>query len=273
MFKLKEVIRLLVPPIFIQSVTYWRKSKYGWHGDYKTWQAAKNASTGYEDLEIANLVKDSLLKVKNGEAAYERDSVLFDKIEYSWPLLAGLMYVSANSQGKLSVVDFGGSLGSSYYQNKRFLDRLESVSWNIIEQENFIKIGKDLFEDKHLKFFKDIESCTVESKPNLLLLSSVLQYIEQPYELMQSLLKYPFDFIIIDRTPFSLSQQDEIKVQIVPPTIYKASYPCWFLSESKLHELLSNGGYSLVESFISAEGSIKQAIFKGTIWERARENI
>lgn len=272
MYKLKEIIRILTPPILIQTLTACKRSKYGWHGNYDSWDEAKGASTGYDDIKIANLVKDSLLKVKKGEVAYERDSVLFDEIEYSWPLLAGLMYASAKFQGSLSVVDFGGSLGSSYYQNKKFLDRLDSVLWNIIEQEHFVKIGKELFEHDNLRFFRDIESCKLKTMHNVLLLSSVIQYIEQPYSLIDKLLTYSFRFIIIDRTPFSLSQQDEIKVQVVPPSIYRASYPCWFLSEIKLNKLLSNHGYVLVESFISEEGYIKDAVFKGAIWEKICEN-
>jgi hypothetical protein len=40
---------------------------YGWYGDFKTWQAAKEASTGYDSGNIINQVKESLLKVKNGK--------------------------------------------------------------------------------------------------------------------------------------------------------------------------------------------------------------
>jgi putative methyltransferase (TIGR04325 family) len=95
---------------------------YGWYGNFKSWQEAKEASTGYDAENILHQVKTSLLKVKNGDAVYERDSVLFDKIEYSWELLAALMWIAAQNKGELHLIDFGGSLGSSYYQNKSFLD-------------------------------------------------------------------------------------------------------------------------------------------------------
>ena len=51
-----------------------------WSGDYDSWTEAQKASTGYDGKVILNKVKDSLLRVKNGKAAYERDSVLFDEI-------------------------------------------------------------------------------------------------------------------------------------------------------------------------------------------------
>ena len=64
--------------------------------------------------------------------------------------------------GVLSVLDFGGSLGSTYYQNKKFLDSLDDVSWNIVEQKHFVDAGKEDFEDERLRFSYDIESCVVK---------------------------------------------------------------------------------------------------------------
>jgi len=60
-----------------------RNNQYGWQGNDSTWQEAHNASSGYDDDKILHIVKRSLLKVKNGEAVYQRDSVIFDEIQYS----------------------------------------------------------------------------------------------------------------------------------------------------------------------------------------------
>jgi len=117
---------------------------YGWYSDFATWEEAKKKSGGYEAESILQKVKESLLKVKNGEAVYERDSVIFDKIEYSWELLAFLMWVAAQNGGKLNLIDFGGSFGSTYFQNKKFLEKLTNVSWNIVEQQNYVKVGLDI---------------------------------------------------------------------------------------------------------------------------------
>lgn len=262
---MKALMRQCVPPILLRLY----HGGYGWKGNYSSWSEAKKASLGYDDIEIINKVKNSSLKVKNGEAVFERDSVLFDKIQYSWPQLAGLMYASAKSGGKMHVLDFGGSLGSSYYQNKKFLDRLNNVSWSIVEQPHFVKVGVEEFADKRLKFFYDIDEYMKHQKPNVLLLSSVIQYIENYSELLEKLLLYKFDFIIIDRTPFSLSGHDEIKRQVVPPNIYKASYPCWFLSEQKLVQLFNDQGYLLIEKFDAIDGERDGANFMGMIWEKS----
>lgn len=246
---MKQFIKSLIPPIFIDVIHQYKNSKYGWSGNYATWEEAKKASSGYETDEILQKVKTSLLKVKNGEAVYERDSVLFNEIHYSWPLLSGLMLAAAKSKGSLRVLDFGGSFGSTYYQNKKFLDQLDNVSWNVIEQKHFVDAGKKDFADEQLHFYDDIKSCIQEENPKVLLLSSVLQYIEKPYELLDELLKHDFQFVLFDRTPFSLNNQDRITLQIVPPMIYSASYPCWLFNETFLLDYFQTKNYTLIEKF------------------------
>jgi putative methyltransferase (TIGR04325 family) len=264
---MKQFIKSLIPPILLNTLRKITNNKYGWKGDYSTWQEAQDDSTGYDNDEILQTVKNSLLKVKNGEAVYERDSVIFNKIQYSWPLLAGLMFCGAKNGGVLKVCDFGGSLGSTYFQNKKFLDRFNEVSWSVVEQKNFVNVGKKEFEDDRLKFFNTVEECIQQENPNTLILSSVLQYIENPYELLKDILKNDFEFILIDRTPFS-KINEKITLQVVPPSIYEASYPAWFFDEVKFLNYFKNKNYEIIERFDGLDGTSSECEFKGIILEK-----
>lgn len=266
---MKQFIKSLIPPILFNFIQAYRNRNYGWHGDYATWQDAQKVATGYDGDEIVQKVRTSLLRVKKGEAVFERDSVVFDEVHYSWPLLAGLMFAAIKCNGSLKVLDFGGSLGSTYYQNKRFLDRLDNVSWNIVEQTHFVDIGKADFEDNRLKFYYDIESCMSIENPNVLILSSVLQYIEKPYELLDKLLKYNFQFILVDRTPFYTRNQDKITLQTVSPSIYSASYPCRFFNMDQLKTYFTSNLFKELETFEAIDGSSSEYRFKGYIFQKA----
>jgi len=246
----KKLIRSLTPPIVLTAYHQFINSKYGWKGTYKTWQDAVAVSTGYDHAIVLEKVRSALLLVKNGEAVYERDSVLFDQIQYNWPLLSVLMMGAANKAGALSVLDFGGSLGSTFFQNKKFLQLIPGeIKWGVVEQKNFTDAGRQDFESEGLKFFYDIESCVEELEPSVLIISSVLQYIEQPYRLLDELLAHSFDFIIIDRTPFTSSVDDLLTVQYVPPSIYDASYPCWFFNYNNLNDFLLSHNYEIIEHY------------------------
>ena len=221
-----------------------RQADFGWFGDFRSWDDAKKQTTGYDKDLILNKVKSSLLKVKNGEAVYERDSVLFEEIQYSWGALSGLLFAAANNHDSLTVLDFGGSLGSCYFQNKNALKSVKRLSWNIVEQSHFVSAGKDIFSNDQLSFFEDIEEYKRSNpKTDVLFLSSVIQYIDKPYNLLKLLLDVDPSIIIVDITTFTNLGRDIITIQKVPPVIYDASYPCWFFDQKNFIQFFIENGF------------------------------
>jgi putative methyltransferase (TIGR04325 family) len=268
MSKVKSIIKSVLRPVMVSALRP-KEIKFNtqgipnllaseitvrWSGDYKSWNEVKEIAEGYDSAHILEKCRTSLLKVKKGEAVYERDSVLFDEIQYSWPLLAGLQRVALENKGNLCVLDFGGSLGSSYYQNKEFLDTLNKIKWCIVEQKEFVDCGKKYFEDEQLKFYYTLEKCISDHKPNVLLLSSVLQYLEKPYEWIEKFIALKIPYIIIDRTTLVKSERDILTVQNVPEGIYKASYPAWFFNIDHFKGQFKN--YATLASFETHQGVV-----------------
>jgi len=221
-------------------------------GNYNTWEEARREAGGYDSDAILNKVKEAVLKVKNGEAVYERDAVLFDEIQYSWPLLAGLLWVASRNDDRLNLVDFGGSLGSTYYQNIRFLDHLTMLRWSIVEQPKFVACGRQNFENEHLKFYPDLEGCMKDRHPDAILFSSAIQYLEKPYDLLADVMRRGFPYLLFDRTSFLEKGNDRLTVQKVPPAIYPASYPAWFFNLERFRAFFERD-YDLVAEFDSFE--------------------
>lgn len=236
---------------------------YGLSGDYRSWDEAMAASTGYDSEIILEKTKAALLKVKNGEAIYERDSMLFDKVQYSWPVLAGLLWAAAQSGGRLNVLDFGGALGSSYFQNRAFIRQLPDVRWNIVEQPAHVREGRKLFENEYLKFYESIEECLSQTTPNVALLSGVLQYMEHPYDLLATVLKISGICVIIDRTPYWCEEYDRLGIQRAAANVFDASYPMWVFSLRKFQEALR--GAAVFEEFESFENGLFGLMWKGFI--------
>lgn len=234
---LKNFAKDLLPPVILRLLR--PASDYGWKGNYGSWNEALKNCTGYDAKNILEKVKEATLKVKNGQAAYERDSVTFGSIEYSWPLLSFLMWVATKNNGSLRIVDYGGALGSSYFQNKRFLVDL-NVQWNIIEQPEYVKCGKEFIQDETIRFFSSLdESIKVKGLPDMLIVSCTLPYVEKPYDLLDEIMLHDIPFLVIDNTPFNYEQTDRISIQKVNPAIYDASYPCWFLNYNSIKTRLS----------------------------------
>lgn len=226
------------------------KNQYGWFGNYSSWEALTSLSGGYESGNILDITKNALLKVKNGEAAYERDSVLFEKKIYPYSVISALLYTAIESDNSLHVIDFGGSLGSTYFQVRDLIPAAVNIHWSVVEQENYVRCGQQLFEDEILKFHFTIQESLASKKADVLLLSSVLQYLEKPYDFLLEMMGYGFKYILVDRTAFIKDNQpDRLTLQIVPPEIYEARYPAWFLNEEKFLSYLK--GYEIKTEFAS----------------------
>lgn len=230
-----------------------RYFKYGWFGNYPDWEEAKKNCTGYNASGILQKVKAATLKVQKGEAVYERDALLFDKIEYSWPLLANLLWIAADNDNKLSMVDFGGSLGSSYFQNRKYLGAIHNLEWKVVEQKEFVTTGQKEIADGQLGFYYTIEDAfAAGNPPQVLLLSCVLPYLEEPFAFLKSLLAYDFPYIIIDNTYFNPEQDNRLTIQKVPPLYYEASYPAWFLDVGEVIKVLQPK-YEVHEEYINEQ--------------------
>ena len=165
-------------------------------------------------------------------------------------------YGSLRREGnRLNLIDFGGSLGSSYFQNRKLLSHLHELRWNIVEQNKFVDCGKQYFEDEHLRFYHDIDECLKEQHADMILLSSVIQYLEKPYDLLDEVVRKGFKYIIIDRTPVLEQGADRLTVQKVTPEIYAASYPAWFFNRAKFLGFFA-GKYDLIAGFDALAGKI-----------------
>ena len=246
-----------LPPVLARQLH--RPSRQGewitFEGPFATWAEAAKHSSGYDGAQILQRVIAATLKVKNGEAVFERDSVLFDEIQYAWPVTAGLLWAAARESGRLSVLDFGGSLGSSYFQNRKFLEGLQSVRWSVVEQAHFVEAGREHIQDERLVFYPTIAECVAVEKPNVVLLSSVLQYLEDPYSVLDELVRSGAEIILVDRTSFHDDENDFVAVQNVGEAIYPASYPLWIFSKNNFMNH-SSESFDLVTEWLSPEGFI-----------------
>jgi putative methyltransferase (TIGR04325 family) len=261
--KVKKIAKRILPKDVINLITGFF---YGWHGNYSTWTEAKKKSTGYDSQLILDKVLKSAIKVREGEAVYERDSVLYNEINYSFPVLSGLLWVAAQSNKRLNVLDFGGSLGSSYFQNKIFLDSIQNVNWCIVEQSGFVKAGVENLSTDRLHFFDSIDKCTDVFEIEIILLSSVIQYLEEPYKFLGIVKSKQFKYIMIDRTPF-IDNDDRITIQTVHPSIYKATYPCWFLNKKKFLDCFK-AEYELILEFDAIDEANISSEFKGFLFKK-----
>lgn len=222
------------------------------------WAEAIEQSSGYATDLIVQRVATATREVVAGRALFERDSVLFHEPEYRYPVIAALMRSAALNGGRLEVVDFGGSLGSTYRQCQPFISGLRHVRWCIVEQPHFAEAGRREFGTAELVFHAALSELPPSSVPRLVLLSSVMQYLEHPDAVLDELLALNPAHLVVDRTSMSSLGEHRLTVQHVSRRIYKASYPCWVLSRKKLLDRLARD-WRLVSEFACDEGCARSS--------------
>ncbi len=249
--KLLRGIRTVLREIVPGPVRERLRGCLGWRwfrGDYREWAEACAASGGYDDRVILQKVLAATLEVKAGRAAFERDGVLFARSEPDGPLLTQLQELAEQGGGRLRVLDFGGSLGSTYWRHRDRLPAGNDLRWDIVEQPSFVEAGRRHLADTPLGFYRDVEAAQAAGVHDVLLCSCVLQYLDEPYRLLAEWSRLEIPWLLLNNLPLHDRGYDRLRVQHVPPSIYAATYPVWFFNRTGFRQRVTEH-YGIVKEF------------------------
>jgi putative methyltransferase (TIGR04325 family) len=265
----RNIVKQCLPPIVLNFLKRFLSKNF--FVNYSSWEQAEQMSEGYHSDNIIEKVRKSAKLVFNGEATYERDSVIFDRIEYSYPLLASLLFVAANSKS-FKVIDFGGGLGTTYQQNRKFISKIKNVcEWRIVEQQRLVAIGKSEFTNKILSFYKTIEEANKDGVDVVLFAGSIC-YVKNPYDFMEKAKVIKAPYIIFDRTPITNEMKDTFAVQHVPPSVFKASFPIRNFNYNNIVKFFIDE-YELIEEWVCDLQADPNTTAMGFIFKRRTDEI
>lgn len=243
-----------------------------YRGPFSSWEAACRVTGGYDQSAILDRVVTATRHVLQGAADYEQDGVTRCGTPPASHALAGLLLAAGANGGHLSVLDFGGGLASHYLRWKPLLAHLPARHWSVVEQENFVAAGCEVFAaDQEVSFHASIGD--VCRRPNAVLLSGVLHLLHDPYSVLSELSRLGSSAIVIDRTPYSEDGVERIVAQFVPNRLGRASYPAWMLSRDRVHATMSRH-YELIQDFDTLDHPMRvgshAAPYRGSIWVRTQ---
>jgi putative methyltransferase (TIGR04325 family) len=258
----KKILKSIFPSFMINFFRYLnRKKGIYFSGTYPDWETAKNKSFGYDATNIKKKIIDATELVVSGKAAYEQDGHVFYKNSYSYHLISILLRAALENKNRLSVLDFGGSCGGTYFQNCDFLKNIQSLKWCVVEQKHFVEIGNANFANNIISFFNSIEDVLKQNHPNVILFSGVLQYLPEPYVVLKKAISSKADYIIIDRNPFIRKGDTRLSVQKVPGYLIKSSYPIWLFNEIDIKNIFLEQ-YVEVAKFNALDGTVGHGSLK-----------
>ena len=175
---------------------------------------------------------------------------MFYQEKYVYKLCASILRCALrnNNQG-VRVLDIGGSLGSTYFQNRKYLSDVKNLEYVVAEQDHYAAYGHEYLEDAVLKFISSERDWENMERFDIILMSGSLQYIPNYTEIISKIKKAEPRYIIFDRV--LVGDRGRICRETVPETIYKSSYPLRIFSEEEIRDFCEPV-YKLIENDISS---------------------
>jgi putative methyltransferase (TIGR04325 family) len=209
-----------VPPILLRWI-FSRPDPYGFFGDYRDWAAAMADSQPYDlDLDVTSRFVDETRKGLRETG-----------------LNAAVVLVALLAQGgSVNVLDFGGGLGVGYFRVSPVAPSA-IASWRVIEKAHVVEHGRRHFGDDKLSFWPSLAEATERWRPDIAILSGVLEYLRDPYDILMKLASLNPDKIVVDRSP--VGERERFMIQRVPPQNGGYVVPCAVLSRGKLESALA----------------------------------
>jgi len=260
---MKRLVHAVIPV----ALRRWVRLRLGWqwfHGNYATWRDAVEASSGYDQRAILERVRRAAREVRAGHARWDRDGSLFHQEAVNRPLLNALCAARPEG-GRLEVVDFGGGLGSVWWQHRA---QLGDVRWRVVEQPHYVAAGRE-FADGTLSFHSSLVDTLRLGPVHVILFSSVLQYLPEPESVLAEAIAAGAAHLVVDRTGLAVDGRQRLTVQRTPPSLGGGSYPCWLFDRKRLIAPLLND-YELCSEWPAMDDVAFDVAYAGFHFKRKR---
>lgn len=227
---------------------------------YDSYDSALADSNTYEDPGIIEVVSN---KTKAFRRALEIGDTRMANNRQIVQNMFVLSHVSSNRP--VEVLEVGGACGASYLELNHLLPGTIK-RWHIVETPAMAAAGRKLFHDGRPSFYDDLDKAASQLESlDLVIAQGVLQYMKDPVQTLEALLKLGFAYFYITRTEVGDSIERPIITKEVsnisahgPGTVAKefadrkTSVPLTIVSSEAITSRISVG-YNVLYSFIESE--------------------
>ena len=202
----------------------------------KSWSDAVAHSSGYQSKKtIDSLISSDPINPAN------LSSHFFIGNRLQQIASAFLEGVASSNKNTIRVIDVGGGLGQYFFLLEKLAPSIQ-FEWVILETTALCELAKSVAPTKkNIGWISSLAD--TQGTFDIALLSSVIQYVESPFDLLDDLMKVA-KFLIVNRLPLTSSRNPKICIQRPGFFESKGSYPVNILSED---EITKQREYNIVD--------------------------
>ncbi len=203
-----------------------------------SWESAVAKSSGYES---ANVVEPIVAAAKRIQDCAQASNFLTTRYQQ---IATGMLHCISQAQfdvgGPIRVLDVGGGGADYFYQFKKFARQI-NFDWTVLETPALAQAMSNEFgrNPTNLRWISSIEN--TNETYDVILCSSVFQYVEKPFELLATLVRKS-EFLIVNRISLVDSSEHFVAVQRIITNGKRASYPVHFFADQKFLNEMSQYG-------------------------------
>ncbi len=162
---------------------------------YATFADALRDSDTYEHSQLIEVVKEKTKRYRDTLASSTARAVTTRQAVQNMFVLS---YVEPGRM--INVLEVGGACGASYFETKHLLPN-RIAHWSIAETPAMAAAGADLNSDPALSFHSDVTAAAAQlASRDLAIAQGVLQYADNPLQMLRALFELQFSFVYVTRT-------------------------------------------------------------------------
>jgi putative methyltransferase (TIGR04325 family) len=213
-------------------------SKPIWQGVYKSFKDAPSSGPGFNG---ERWIQNALEKINAARQDAQKKGTVLSVTQYRESLLPLVAAIVMNAFEGLKILDFGGGVGSSYYQVLHGLPRTGNFEFHVVEIDALCKVGKEYFTNEPHIFFHSSPPREEGLSFDVVHMGSSLHYCEQWEELLSSLCRYKPRYFLFTDLPAG-----DIPTFATVQSYYTSKIPVWFFNIDEVIGAMRNQKYHLV---------------------------
>ena len=244
---MKKIIKLLIPPIFLKMLTFFRKKQE----DNITYEGifTSFAEVDEQYKNATNYNNDESLKDVLNEAKNKFDLLKEGKIpSLDWSNcrhnLLPTFLSSFSKNEKITILDIGGGLGGSFIDLKFSCPHLQ-LDYFVYDLPDVIAMGKELHHEfsEELHFIDNFKNIS----PRLVLFGSSLQYFEDYSKIIDEVTQLDPEYILMTDHPMGdvktfVCAQVNMKDRVIPRYVFEIK---------EIVELMKKNNYEFIHKSVN----------------------
>jgi putative methyltransferase (TIGR04325 family) len=241
MKKMRNLIKLAVPPLFVNAYRRFAKTKQSlrntFEGVYRSFSEIENFSNYNSSQSLNKTYRKTVKKFED----YQRKQPLpkSKKRAQICNLLPMLAATLNNMQGNISILDFGGSMGTSYIDCLNSINCTD-ITYYVVDLLEEIELGRKIFpKGYNIHFLKSVSEL---EEVDIAYIGSALEYVSDYKALLVDLMsKNPKCILLTDH--FMGTAKTYATVQL---NMHARKIAYWIFNLDEIIQLFEEHNFSLI---------------------------